>query len=159
VIGTQGLGDSYHDALMAVIESDNGQQSNELAEMLSVRKFPDGSNMLGYLHGRGHLKKVPTNLVLMTPDSQTSILLAELNELIAEQKGISIEELAVSDGKPVVKSPVKKRPADPEIETPEMTAAKLRSQADAMFKEAKELRAQAESLVPTVKKKKVTVEE
>ena len=39
VIGTQGLGDSYHDTLMSLIESDAGQQTNELAEVLAVRFF------------------------------------------------------------------------------------------------------------------------
>ena len=91
VVGTQGLGDSYHDALMNIVESDNGQQANELADILAVRKFPDGSNMLSYLHERGHLKKVPTHLVLMTPSSQSSILLNDLNVAIAEQKeGVDI---------------------------------------------------------------------
>ena len=71
--GTQGLGDSYHDSLMSLLESDAAQQANELADALAVRKFPDGSVMLGYLHTYGHLKKIPTNMVLMTPDSQTQI--------------------------------------------------------------------------------------
>jgi len=94
VVGTQGLTDSHHDSLMSMIESDSGQQANELADILAVRKFPDGSVMLGYLHNNGHLKKVPTKMIFMTPDSQTQIPLDELNLLIAQQKGVSIEDLA-----------------------------------------------------------------
>ena len=41
IVGTQGLGDSYHDTLMSLIESDSGQQANELADILAVRRFPD----------------------------------------------------------------------------------------------------------------------
>ena len=66
VVGTTGLPDAYHDSLMSLIESDAGQQANELADVLSVRRFPDGDPMLGWLHNRGHLKKVPTNMVLIS---------------------------------------------------------------------------------------------
>lgn len=157
VVGTQGLGDSYHDALMNIVESDNGQQANELADILAVRKFPDGSNMLTYLHERGHLKKVPTHLVLMTPSSQSSILLNELNVAIAEQKGVTIEELAVSESNSEPKAPKKKK--DPTLpDTPEVQAAKLRSEADALYKQAKELRAQAEAIIPTIVIKKKSKE-
>ena len=50
VIGTNGLTDSYHDAFMSLLESDSGQQANELADVLAVRRFPDGTAMLQYLH-------------------------------------------------------------------------------------------------------------
>lgn len=43
VVGTNGLTDSYHDSLMSLIESDSGQQAGELAEVLAVRRFPDGT--------------------------------------------------------------------------------------------------------------------
>ena len=33
VVGTQGLGDSYHDTLMNLIESDNAQQANATNQM------------------------------------------------------------------------------------------------------------------------------
>jgi len=159
VCGTQGLPDSHHDSLMNLLESDNGQQANELADILAVRKFPDGSNMLGYMHERGHLKKVPTHMVLMTPNTQTAIPLNDINQMIADQRGVSVEDLAVSSGEETPK-PVKKK-KDPEApDTPEVTAAKLRSEADSLYKQAKLLREQAELLVPTIKKKtRDTIEE
>lgn len=166
VIGTQGLGDSYHDTLMNLIESDNGQQANELADILSSRRFPDGSNMLGYLHNGGHLIKVKTNLVNMTPDSQTVIGLDELNKIIAEQKGITLEQLAVSDGS---KIPVAKKTSkivddyvNPEGATVtqsttgdfDLSPSELRSRADALFKQAQVLRKKADELDPPKKKSK-----
>ena len=160
VVGTQGLGDSYHDTLMTIVESESGQQANELADVLAVRRFPDGSNMLGYLHGNGHLIKVKTALVNVTPDSQTTIPLNELNELVAKQKGVSIEDLAVNDGSQQTKDK-KKREAKKivtEDETPkvtetfEMSPAELRSRADALFKQAQVLRKQADELDPPKKK-------
>ena len=159
VCGTQGLPDSHHDSLMNLLESDNGQQANELADILAVRTFPDGSNMLGYMHERGHLKKVPTHMVLMTPNTQTAIPLNDINQMIADQRGVSVEDLAVSSGEEAPK-PVKKKKDPAAPDTPEVTAAKLRSEADSLYKQAKLLREQAELLVPTVKKKaKDTVEE
>ena len=53
VVGTQGLQDSYHDSLMQLVQEDSGQQADELADVLAVRKFPDGTNMLEFLHTRG----------------------------------------------------------------------------------------------------------
>lgn len=166
VVGTQGLGDSYHDTLMEVVESPSGQQANELADILSARRFPDGSNMLGYLHERGHLKKVATNLVLMTPDSKTQIQLDQLNQIIADQKGISIEDLAVSDGSASNTKKEKTKPVEKKTEEVnetstkfELSPAEMRSRADALFKEASRLRKEADVLDPPKSKvKKATVD-
>jgi hypothetical protein len=162
VVGTQGLGDSYHDSLMSLLESDAAQQANELADALAVRKFPDGSVMLGYLHTYGHLKKIPTNMVLMTPDSQTQIQLDELNKIIADQKGITIEQLAVNDGS--VPAPKTTKTVDVTetigiTESFEMTPAEMRSRADALYKEAAKLRKDADEMDPPKSKKKVAAVE
>lgn len=160
VVGTGTLGETYHDALMSVVQEDRGQQANELADVLAVKKFPDGENMLSWLHNRGHLKKVPTNGVLITPHPQTSLPLDELNALIAEQKGVSLEDLALlSEDKNVVQVP--KNTATVETLTPEkkssteMTPAELRSRADSLYKEASKLRKLADELDPPKKKSKV----
>jgi len=163
VVGTQGLVDAYHDSLMSLIESDSGQQANELADILATRKFPDGSVMLGFLHNNGHLKKVPTNMVLMTPDTRTQIPLNELNKLIADQKGISIDELAVTDGTQTPKEPKKAAKAAEVTESVESTAkadvfsltpAEKRSRADALYKEAARLRKEADEEDPPKATKK-----
>lgn len=159
VVGTQGLTDMYHDGLMTVVESDSGQSANELADLLAVRKFADGSNMLAYLHSNGHLRKVPTNAVTMTPDTKTQIILSELNQLIADQKGISIDDLAVNDGSDQSKTVATKteRKAEPEVSTDtgfELSPSEMRSRADALFKQAQALRKQADELDPPKKKAK-----
>jgi hypothetical protein len=172
VVGTNNLGDTYHDSLMSTVQDNSAQQANELADILAVRRFPDGSNMLEFLHRRGNLKKVSTNGVLMTPTPQTSISLDELNVLIAEQKGITLDELAVTDG--ITPNPKSKK-SDPTkttsasvngeeeivvVETAEedMTPAQLRSKADALFKQAQVLRKQADAIDPPKSKKKASVE-
>jgi hypothetical protein len=175
VVGTNGLGDAYHDSLMSIIESDQGQQANELADILSVRKFPDGTGMLEFMHTRGMLKKVPTAGVIVTPDNKTQVQLDELNELIANQKGIPLTELAVKDGaeEEVIiegKAPPTKNKwdkaredkaaakivADEEAATSfQLSPAEMRSRADALYKEAARLRKEADELDPPKKKAKV----
>lgn len=160
VVGTQGLSDSYHDALMSLIESDAGQQSNELADILAVRKFPDGSNMLQYLHSNGHLKKVTTSMVLMTPNPQTQLVLSELNELIAKQKGISVKDLAVTDGQPTTnENLIAEKNVSNDIENSskefKLSPNEMRSRADSLFKEASRLRKEADLLDPPKKKSKI----
>ena len=156
VIGTGNLGDSYHDSLMTAVQSAEGQQAYEFAETLAVRKFTDGSTMLEYLHVNGHLKKVPTDGVLMTPTPQTSVSLDELNAIIAEQKGMSIDELALTDGVNPNPKTAKTDEVKVEEKTVEenLTPAQLRSKADALFKQAQQLRKQADEIDPPKSKKK-----
>jgi hypothetical protein len=159
VIGTNVLGEAYHNALMNLIEDNSAQQANELADILAVRKFPDGSNMLEWLHTRGHLKKVSTNMVLMTPSTQASIQLDELNKLIAEQRGVSVDQLAITDGnapkaKPVVEEAKPIRVEEPVKEMVQMTPAEMRTKADSLSKEAQKLRKKANELDPLPSTKK-----
>ena len=138
VVGTQGLADAFHDSLMSLIESETAQQSNELADVLATRRFPDGSVMLGYLHSQGHLKKVPTHMVLMTPDSQSQIPLDELNKIIAQQKGVSVEDLAVKDENAEKPSRNKKKsPVNESVSSDkakfDLTPEEMRARADALY--------------------------
>jgi hypothetical protein len=94
----------------------------------------------------------------MTPDTQTQIQLDKLNELIAEQKGITIEDLAVTDGTQETKKDAAKKKAESKpvdgIDTTVMTAAEMRSKADALYKEASKLRKEADDLDPPKSKTK-----
>jgi hypothetical protein len=161
VVGTQSLMDSYHDSLMSLVESDIGQQADELADVMAVRRFPDGSNMLHYLHTNGYLKKVPTAGVLITPDTKSSIPLDELNNIIAQQKGITLNDLAIKDGSnTVVPTLAEANTAEVIVDTPEtvntdisLTPSEMRSRADALYKEAAKLRKAADELDPPKSKK------
>lgn len=163
VIGTGSLMDSYHDSLMSLLESDSGQQADELADIMAVRRFPDGSNMLQYVHTNGLMKKVPTSGVLVTPDNKTSVPLDELNVIIAEQKGIKVEDLALKDSVnstiPTITDSVSETADVVVTESKDsafsLTPAEMRSRADALYKEAAKLRKQADDLDPPKKKEKV----
>ena len=98
----------------------------------------------------------------MTPNSQTQIPLNELNQMIADQKGITVDELAINDGSQTPSKSKKAAKEDiivddiivdtvPVAEAP-VTAADLRSMADKLFKEAQNLRKKADELEPPAKK-------
>jgi hypothetical protein len=165
VVGTNGLPDSHHDSLMSLIESDTGQQANELADIMSVRRFPDGTDMLSYVHTNGLLIKVATNAVLVTPDNKTQIPLDELNNVIAEQKGVALEDLAIKDGaNATVPTIAEKGDAAPTVDNTsslnvDLTPSEMRSRADALYKEAAKLRKTADELDPPKKKVKEDVKE
>lgn len=177
IVPTENLPDSYHDAIINLVESNAGQTAYEFAEAMTRMTFPDGSTMLAALHTQGRLVKVPTNQVEMTPTTQTSILLSELNQIIAEQRGVTVGDLALRSSNPQ-KTQVQEvgtvqevpEPSDvtrttsasvnePEIATPasfdspESEAKHYRSQADRFAKQAAEMRRKAEELVPTKKVK------
>jgi hypothetical protein len=141
-------------------------------------RLSDGRNMLAAFHTTGKMVKVKQADVEMTPDTRTVINLAELNKIIAEQKGVTVADLAVTD------DTTSKKPrqvvaenidldkvdvppqvveaaeiANNQVLTDEEMAAKYRSDADRMFKEAQHLRKMAEELVPSKKKAKVKSEE
>jgi hypothetical protein len=169
VIPTGELPADEHDAVMKAVESAAGQQANEFYEVMQRTVLPDGRNMLVGFHQRGNLRKFPTDQVEMTPNTNTAILLSELNSVIAEQQGISIEDLSISSrdtAKQYTDNTVEPAVAETvqsDVLTDDQLAAQYRSQADALFKEAQALRKQAEELAPakkrtTTKKKAESVE-
>lgn len=162
VVQTENLEASEHDALMKAVEGNAGQEAYEFGECMARTYLPDGRNMLAGFHATGRLRAINTTEIEMTPDQNSTINLQELNEMIAEQRGVTVADLALkgSDQSEATPQPT----ATPEQQTQttqtdsvlsdEDLAAQYRSQADAMFKEAKRLREEAELLVPTKRKKK-----
>jgi len=78
VVFSDSLPDKYHDDFMKALESKEGQSSKELYEVLSRKVFWNGLVMLDTLHNEGLLKKVPVDSVIMTPNTVTSLPLADL---------------------------------------------------------------------------------
>lgn len=73
-----------HDEIMRAVESPQGQQATEIADVLFRTVMADGTNCLESLHRNGLMKKVPTNQVLVTPTSNSSVRLDELNDILDE---------------------------------------------------------------------------
>ena len=84
VIYTQLLNQNIHDPLMSTIESDIGQNSEELADALNRQYTKSGDRILQVLHAEGMLKKIRTEDVVMTPGPNQSIRLNELNTILGE---------------------------------------------------------------------------
>lgn len=184
VIPTESLSDDQHNAIINLVESPAAQEAYEFAEALDRTQFPDGSRMLPNLHGHGRLVKVSTSQVEMLPVPGVSILLSELNQMIAEQRGIAVDSLHVAPSsmdKARANTEVKEVATAQELpaevadvakttsasvnesvetvakfDTPEAEAKFYRSQADKLAKQAAEMRRKAEELAPTKKKAKET---
>lgn len=164
IVPTENLPDIYHDALINLVESNAGQESYEFAEAMDRTQFPDGSRMLPALHATGRLLKVSTGAIEMTPTTGYSLLLSELNQVIAEQRGVSVDDLSLKESLEDKVKETKKTETVTKVEelaqtsepttfdSPETEAKYYRSQADKMAKQAAEMRRKAEELVPTKKK-------
>jgi len=164
--------------LIKTVESNSSQTAFEFAEVMARTTLQDGANMLARFHSTGRLQTLPMSEIEMTPNTATSIGLDELNKIIADQRGVTIADLAMKDpnalksGESITEAgsvsnmPKTTDPAvvaeakaanlqapDNGVLTDADLAAKYRSDADRLYKEAKVLRAQAEDLVPTTKKK------
>jgi hypothetical protein len=164
------LPDQYHDSIMTLVETDQAQDAFEFGEIMHIRPFPDGRPMLRAMQADSRLIKVPTDSVMMTPTTNDTVLLVNLNTLIAEQKNCTVDELCtfvagapteikeVKEATPAVDSdipaPMRAQATSDAALTDKDLAKSYRSQADAMYKEAARLRKEAEELDPTVKKVK-----
>lgn len=165
VVTTENLMADEHDTLIKLVESAAGQDADDLATVMARTPLPDGRNMLAAFHATGKMVKVPTNTVEMTPTMQSKIMLSELNELIAQQRGVTVADLAIGGNK-APKTEQVPGAAETVVEsvhavtdgvlTDDDLARQYRSQADRLSKEAAELRRQAEELAPT-KKRTTTV--
>ena len=158
VIRTAKLEEGDHDGLMRIIESNESQSSNELYQALERNPLPSGENALPKLFKNGNLEKVSTDEVEMVQNPQSIIQLSELNKMIADQKGISIDELAVKAdpatnvADAIAANTAGVKPQDSTILTDEQIAGRMRSDADRLYKEAAKLRKEAEDLSPSKKK-------
>lgn len=175
VIPTENLEESQHDSLIQLVESSAAQSAFELHEVLARAKFPDGSTMLPSLHVGGRLVKISTSEIEMTPNFQSSIRLDELNQLIAEQRGVPVDDLSVKspvrddveiqevatvkDMNPASKTTsgsvneVEQSTSQQTFDSPEAEAKFYRSQADKLAKQAADFRRKAEELAPIKKAK------
>lgn len=168
VVYTELLNRTVHDPLIKCIESDIGQNSKNLADALNRTHTTDGHIILQKLHAEGQLKKVQTELVVMTPTPGTQIKLNELNKILDEMETgeAAVKKLAEMDSQMGMQDPmqVAKRmrgDAVPEDTVPPVAplvasgdalgdnaiANNLRQQAMKMSAEAKGLLAEADRLL------------
>lgn len=158
---TETLPRTIHDDLMKALESPAGQQAKELSEVLFRTLGTSGRSILGTLHGEGFIKKVPTNQVLITPNTASSVRLDELNKILNEmslgEEAVKKLEQLEKDKGMTGKAIRKKSGAQPVTESTAITksdilsdtdiANNLREQAARMAAEAKTLLQESDRLM------------
>jgi hypothetical protein len=163
-----------HDEIMKVLESPMGQQAENLADALFRHIMADGRNCLEALHRENFIKKVPTNQILVTPNTVSSVRLDELNSILNEMaKGEDaikrLAELDANKGMVTKRSePIREVGVPPASRTAEVTvpttavlsdsdlaqqrisqATAMKSNAEQLMKEAQRLLDEARALDPT----------
>ena len=156
---TDALPSMIHDETMKTLESEVGQNAKELADALFRNTMADGTNNLQALHKGGHLKKVPTNQVIVTPTATSTCRLDELNDLLSkiEAGGDAATKLAEMNTRSVPNQPREVgEPVATEItgvltdadlaKQNEAQATRMEAEAKTLLAEAKRLKAEAKSL-------------
>jgi hypothetical protein len=138
-----------HDDVMSVVDSHEGQESNNISEVLFRRRLSDGENMLEALHSRQKLTKVPVNMVTLTPLPNQSVPLEEVNKELKQIENGSNPALKTETDPQVLESTT--TTADmlgesvPEGEDKDAVAKNLLTQAELLEEDAKAIMADAEA--------------
>lgn len=167
----------WQDAIQKVVESDPGQQAEELADALHRSLLPDGRAILQTLHSERMIKKVRTADVIMTPRTDSSIRLDELNKMLTEMKlgDAAVKKMAQNDASRGLVDPTVKRRAEAEFKASQQQpqapfqapaqgalsdrdiaanmvfqAKKMENEAKAMIAEAARMKKEAASMDPNV---------
>jgi hypothetical protein len=165
VVYGENIPSQIHDDIMKAVESKVGQQEHEFASALHRTVLTDGRNALAALHSEGYLKKVPTNQVIMTPTSTSTVRLDELNKLVDQiNTGDDARaELAKNDAARGIVDPATKRapvqaPVDGALSDIDIAndmiqqAEQMEAEANSLLAEAKRMIAEAKSMLPKTKK-------
>ena len=167
VVETERLPDMEHDDIVRVVESPAGQEAQQFYEIAHRSMFSDGVNMLVKLHNSGYLRKYPTDQIMLTPNSSTSVKLSEVNEIISKQKtGMSnadIQNSMVDDTDSAPRTTTSLSPSqtiDQAVPSSEPVmddtalAQQMLAQAETYEAEVTRLREEAYSMAPDLKPKR-----
>jgi len=144
------LPDKYHDDFMSALESQEGQSSKELYEVLSRKVFWNGNNMLETLHQEGLLKKTAIESIIMTPNSTTNM---PLPDLLKQMDAIKAGAERPQDEGPTVQERMTEQVDMSLEEDNKKIAQNLLVQAVMLEEEATKKRAEAVRYDPTLTEK------
>lgn len=164
--------------LMKCIESEVGQNSNDISGPLSRTLMDNGQNVLEVLHRQGYIRKVPANQMILQPNAQTTIRLDELNKILREMESgdDAKQRLAEMDAQAGIKDPAKSlknlNQPDPVVQAEPVQAAadgvltdediakgqlsqaeSLKADAQRLLNEAETLESEAYNIAPSLKPK------
>lgn len=152
----------WQDAVQRTLESEVGQQAEQLADALHRSLLPDGRAILETLHRERMIKKVRAGDIIVTPTTNASIRLDELNKMLNEMKlgDDAIKKMAQNDASRGLVDPQVKRKAEAEFkaqqanqapaqsfQAPQSGALDDRSLAANMLTQAQRMEAEAKGLV------------
>ena len=150
VVYSDSLPDRYHQTMMEAVESSEGQASKQLYEVLARKVFWHGTQMLQTLHQEGHLVKVKTSDVIMTPTSSHNI---PLNELLSQMAANGDDVSAPTQEETVTeeKSQVDTNVEESKEEENKQIAQNLMIQAQLLEQDANAKREEAYKYDPSLK--------
>jgi len=147
VIDTETIPPRFHQPLMEVIESNEGQSANSLADILARRIMPEtGQTMLQTFHQAGCLQKVTIDNVNLMPRPNVKHPLREV--LVAMGKATSAPKPVVS---PDTANFYQQQAQDQNADQKRSVAEGLLQQAGLLQADADRLREQAYAQVPSLR--------
>jgi hypothetical protein len=172
VVYSQIIPTRYHDDIMSVLQSDEGQQAKEFMDIMNRRLLSSGANMLVTMVNEGFVKKAQANQIIVKPNANSAIRLDELNKLLkmAGEGTEAIRKLEELDRQQGRKDPIKQNAPMPDaaiagagdvlddskLASNYMTqAARMRVEAKSLLDEATRLEGEAKSLSPVLIEPKV----
>ncbi len=146
VIDTDALPDRFHDALMQVIDSHEGQSVMELHTLLSRRVLPDlGIDILNALHNAHALQPQPIDNIIMFPQPHSPCPLSLIIEMQGKTEPITRSEQTILENRHLENQKVDL--TDAQV----ATANNLLHQARDLENEAAKKREQAYRIAPTLR--------
>jgi len=171
VIYSTNIPTKFHDDIMKLLESAEGQSEQEFGLILNRRMASDGRNLLQAIAQEGFIKKAPTAQVIVKPNASSAIRLDELNKLLkmageGEEAISRLEKLDRESGfKDTRKNPTSVTPAqaaanvmdDNTLATNYISqSTRMKAEAQSLLAEAQRLEEEAAKLNPALAKKKAT---
>lgn len=158
IVESDSLPDRYHQAVMDAIESNEGQEAKNLADVLGRRPFPDGGgiDIMNALHTAGLLRPISIDLVAMSPAPGVAYPLREILEAMGTIDSQDQENVPITDENDPTKTrfnPHSHNVESSNQEAVEGAARGLIVQAELLEKDAARLREQAYAMAPTLKPK------
>ena len=184
VIYPEVLNATWQDTIQKVVESDIGQTAEELADALHRSLLPDGRPILQTLHVERMIKKIRCADIIMTPRTDATIRLDELNKMLTEMKlgDAAVKKMAENDASRGLVDPSVKRRAEAEYKASQQEPAstftapqdaalsdrdiaanklfqanRMEAEAKSLLAEANRMKKEAASMDPNVIAKEATV--
>jgi hypothetical protein len=156
IVETERLPDSYHDAVIQILNSREALETNDFFEVLNRRTFPDGTNCLSTLHQKGFLRKEPVSNITMYPLPNQPVPLGLINATIDKKLDeYNKKQSEKPEEKVDTRTPEERQKAAEELaakmQDPTANAKALIQQAEALEADAAAKRELAYAMAPDLK--------